>query len=735
VNREQRRQRPVTIFGAGIAGLTAAHELVMRGFTVEVIDPEYNEEQTASTLDLGIGGMARSQWAIALNGLISSGSMKRLWTCAELLRDITLVWDNATGNLLDVAEWNAAAAQLATTTTEIIAAGEVPSVLSVVFHGLNAGQLNAHPAAIHLRNVMVAAGHSPATINSMFVARPGSPLANRVTFEPLGKIVAAEHGFRFFPAFYRHLFDTMRRTRILNPAESERTRATVFENLVPSEGLGFARGGTTESFMIPRRLPSSYEAMRKLLGKVLEELGYTVQDIARFSLKLFKYMTSSTKRRSNQYEYMSWGTFLEAHRYSPISREHIEYGPQMSAALRGSASDARTQGNITTQLLMDQFRQDAICDFTLCGPTSGSWFQHWYDFLKMEGVTFKRGKLVDFQNNAGSVMPVVEGTSCSGKFFVLALSLPALVPLVDKFLAAAMAAGLGATDDMVRAKAFAGDLTTLGTASPTGPLQHLSGIQYYFDQEVRFWRGHTQYLDSKWGLTSIAQQQFWSKARTPDDDYWSILSVDIGIFDRAYTPSGGVPKTAWECTADEIARYAWQQIKDHHDDAFKKKYGPNAVFPEPTAYALDATLGFIGNRNGTLASNSSTFLVNKTNEYPSRPGELETDPEKSKYISRYQIMAGHYVLAGTFMKTFTRLTSMEGANESARHAVNALLQEWRVGGDRCDIWDPEEHEIEDFQWMRDLDEELYDRNLPHFVDILGWNELPDYLPDLSTLWP
>jgi hypothetical protein len=37
--------------------------------------------------------------------------------------------------------------------------------------------------------------------------------------------------------------------------------------------------------------------------------------------------------------------------------------------------------------------------------------------------------------------------------------------------------------------------------------------------------------------------------------------------------------------------------------------------------------------------------------------------------------------------------------------------------------------------MRDLDEQLYDGGLPHFVDILGWNELPDYMPDLSSLWP
>ncbi|MEO8180975.1 MAG: FAD-dependent oxidoreductase, partial [Deltaproteobacteria bacterium] len=46
----------VTIFGAGIAGLTAAHELVERGFTVIVVEPEAEGEG-----EFRVGGMARSQ--------------------------------------------------------------------------------------------------------------------------------------------------------------------------------------------------------------------------------------------------------------------------------------------------------------------------------------------------------------------------------------------------------------------------------------------------------------------------------------------------------------------------------------------------------------------------------------------------------------------------------------------------------------------------------------------------
>jgi hypothetical protein len=75
---------------------------------------------------------------------------------------------------------------------------------------------------------------------------------------------------------------------------------------------------------------------------------------------------------------------------------------------------------------------------------------------------------------------------------------------------------------------------------------------------------------------------------------------------------------------------------------------------------------------------------------------------------------------------------MEAANESARHAVNAFLQHWQIGGDRCDIWDPEDHELEDLQWLRDLDEALFDRKLPHLVDLLELEELPDELDQLRS---
>lgn len=58
----QPRVRTVTVYGAGVAGLTAAHELVERGFEVTVVEPEPNP---VVPKDCAVGGMARTQWSRA----------------------------------------------------------------------------------------------------------------------------------------------------------------------------------------------------------------------------------------------------------------------------------------------------------------------------------------------------------------------------------------------------------------------------------------------------------------------------------------------------------------------------------------------------------------------------------------------------------------------------------------------------------------------------------------------
>lgn len=747
------QRRSVTIFGAGVAGLTVAHELAERGFDVEVIDPDIREEIHALTLDRGIGGMARSQWGCWLAPLAPEGTVAgaplHLDTGTDLLLNDVLVFDASTTAPVDPLDAEQLVERAAALIRRLVGSrGDLSraSALAIVAPGApNAGEdgrvawMKAALAA-KLGGLAGAVEHLEVehpNVEALRVPGHAEPRSTWLFFRlPAMRVFPAEHGFRFFPSFYRHVFDSLRRIPVRHPQPHERTIATVRDNLVPSVGLGFARAGATKSFLIPRRAITSLEVARGYLTLILEELGYELDDVKRFSMKLLTYMTSSTKRRAGEYEHLSWGRFVEQHKYSKISREHIEYGPAMSAALRGSLSDARTQGSISVQLFMDQLRTDGRPDCTLNGPTNSAWFNHWHDYLASQRVRFRRGTLAGFREVAGEVRPLAyrtvtydangdvvrhsEEMTTTGDYFVLALSLPAMAKLSAKFLAVA-GDKLPADNDFARTVAFAGDLDAdLVRPAPKGPLQHLSGIQFYFDAPLDFWRGHTQYLDAEWGLTSIAQPQFWGRALDSSDGYRGILSVDIGIWDRSYQG-----KAAWECAPDEIAARAWEQIRDHHDNAFRARYGADRPLPKPIAYAVDANIVF----DPTPKKDLSPFLVNRVGAYPKRPGRLLDDarratppgesPPTSKQRSFYDVHLGRYVLVGTFMKTYTRLTSMEGANESARHGVNAILTHGEVLCEQSEIWDPEDNEIPDLQWLRDLDERRFAEGKPHFLETIA----------------
>ena len=105
-----------------------------------------------------------------------------------------------------------------------------------------------------------------------------------------------------------------------------------------------------------------------------------------------------------------------------------------------------------------------------------------------------------------------------------------------------------------------------------------------------------------------------------------------------------------------------------------------------------------------------------------------------------------WVPAGTYMATHTRLTTMEAANELARHAVNAILHEilqksdsglsreqGNLLGDFCEIWDPEDYEPPDVAFLKDLDEALMREGLPHFLDIFRVIDFVENLPDDVSL--
>jgi hypothetical protein len=73
-----------------------------------------------------------------------------------------------------------------------------------------------------------------------------------------------------------------------------------------------------------------------------------------------------------------------------------------------------------------------------------------------------------------------------------------------------------------------------------------------------------------------------------------------------------------------------------------------------------------------LQINTEPLLIN-------RPGTLRLRPEARTPIS-------NMFLAADYVKTETNLACMEGANEAARHAVNAILEVSGSKHARCRTW-------------------------------------------------
>jgi uncharacterized protein with NAD-binding domain and iron-sulfur cluster len=183
----------------------------------------------------------------------------------------------------------------------------------------------------------------------------------------------------------------------------------------------------------------------------------------------------------------------------------------------------------------------------------------------------------------------------------------------------------------------------------------MNGIMFYLREDLPLVRGHAIYLDSEWALTSISQRQFW---RDAPPGVGGVLSIDVSEWQRAGRVTG---KVAAQCTADEIRAEVWAQLQAHLDDVL------DGV--EVVSWFLDEAIEF---PNPSGATNPEPLLVNTKRSWADRPEAATAVP--------------NLMLAADYVRTFTDLATMEGANEAARRAVNAILEATRSTASRCDVW-------------------------------------------------
>src|SRR3954471_15601829 len=206
-----------------------------------------------------------------------------------------------------------------------------------------------------------------------------------------------EHGFRFFPGFYHHVPDTMRRIPFTGNANG------VWDNLVAATGGKWLRSGDRPDGGPFGLGPDSQQALTVdgLRRVLLDELGgrdVPPQELSYFVERLLVFVTSSDQRRFGQWEYVSWWDFIKADGKSPQYQKEIAAGLTRNlVAAKEHVASTRTIGHMGEAFVWNIMGRgnDGAPDRVLDLPTNEAWIEPWVVHLESLGVRFAVGRTVE----------------------------------------------------------------------------------------------------------------------------------------------------------------------------------------------------------------------------------------------------------------------------------------------------------------------------------------------------
>lgn len=502
------------------------------------------------------------------------------------------------------------------------------------------------------------------------------------------KFLPGEHGFRFFPGFYKHVTATMKEIPFRD-ANGKLQRKGCFANLVRTTRIMIARYKgpaivTAASF--PRNLSDVELLIHDMHGA---DSGLSTEEIKFFASKMWQLMTSSYTRRDNDYERIGWWEYLEAGRFSRAYRTLLVEGlTRTLVAAQAKTASTKTGGNILLQLLFNMMSPGVSTDRVLNGPTNDVWLDPWLQYLKDQGVHYHLGHEVtgieyaDGKIKHAKVKPIDgEEVKVEGDYFILATPVERAAPLLGEKI-------LEADKTLANIKELAKDVAWM------------NGIQYYLNEDVKITNGHCIYSDSEWAVTSISQMQFWNGydlSERYNGKVKGVLSVDVS--DWTTTPYEG--HVAEKYSPDDVAKLVFKQIQDSLRVNGEKILDPSMI----VHHYVDRDIKW--DRIKEQNTDEEPLLVNKINTWELRPEAYCDIP--------------NLFFASDYVRTITDLATMEGANEAARRAVNALLQIDNSRATPCKIWPTKEPWI--FAPLRAWDKSRYTKGRPYSAHIPWWLKL------------
>ncbi|MEU0542508.1 FAD-dependent oxidoreductase [Nocardia sp. NPDC005978] len=490
-----------------------------------------------------------------------------------------------------------------------------------------------------------------------------------------------EHGFRFFPGFYRHLTDTMRRIPF---GDNENG---VWDNLVAAPEARFSRRGGDDTLLPLGRAGRPWTTPEDFRETVSSAISTTTKmgqaDALYFANRLLVFNSSCDARRYGQWDTISWRDYVGAGRRSNEFRMLLSRTlTTLLVAAKDDLASTRTIGTMGEQFLGNplEIANDGPLDRLLDGPTNEAWIDPWVRRLRELGVKFAGAEVhgLEVADNriSGARVVTTSGVAqtITADYFVAALPVE-------------VARTLWSPEILARRPELA------GMAQLT--VDWMTGIQFFLRNPSAIARGHAAYVDSPWSLTSISQNQFWN--RTPmsglgDGTVQDCLSVDISDWN---TPGILFGKTAKECTHDEIAREVWAQLQAHLNDK-------QILLRDEDLHSWFLDTGVTWNAAQRRNENADPLLINTAGSWALRPESHRAELE-------------NLFLAGDYVRTKVDLATMEGASESARTAVNALLEVAGSTAPRCALFTL--YRAPELDPFRQLDETRYAAGQPNLFDV------------------
>jgi uncharacterized protein with NAD-binding domain and iron-sulfur cluster len=460
------------------------------------------------------------------------------------------------------------------------------------------------------------------------------------------KDLPGEHGFRFFPGFYKHIVDTMRRIPFGDGG------ASCADNLVQATRILLARAGRMDPVWVAR-FPETLDDFRTAFLALFDDLDIPHEEIAFFVTRMLGLATSCEERYAAEFESRPFWDFIGAKSRSDNYRRYLGQGMTRSlVAMRAEESSTRTVGRILLQLFYGILVPGRVFDRLLAGPTNDVWIDPWRRHLTERlGVALEPNATLRSLNLEGDRLrsATIERkgqlTEVTADFYVAAMPVESMRGFV--------------TAEMARAAPSLSKLGELRT-------EWMNGIQFYLETDRPLADGHVIYLDSNWALTSISQRQFWhgyDLSQYGNGRVGGILSVDISDWTAAGNFNGKSALTA--ATREEIKDEVWAQLKA----ALNGTGRPQIEDGNLVDWFLDPDIQF---PNPGVVTNAEPLLINHA-------GSLALRPEAFTEI-------GNLFLASDYVRTYTDLATMEAANEAARRATNAILAVSGVDAPPCELW-------------------------------------------------